>query len=193
MILVAPLLAISCNPVEEAAVRASLLKNGDGTTARCSDGTPPPCVCSDGSTKPCITCKAPCYEVDDGTCECPLPPVPTPVPKPVRMIGDGAGAFFGDVDGDGKTDLVGVGSPTDADAGVVFVAKSNGSGFPGWTWKTTGRMLGDGARALLGDVTGDRRFDLVGVGALGGPDAGVVYLAPSVGLQFSGWTWWSSR
>ena len=110
-----------------------------------------------------------------------------------RMIGDGAGVLLGDVDGDRKADLVGIGSPKDPDAGVVYVAKSNGSGFPGWAWKTTSRMMSDTARALIGDVTGDRKNDLVGVGSPVDADAGVVYMAPSTGTQFSSWTWWSGR
>ncbi len=109
------------------------------------------------------------------------------------MLGDGAGALLGDVDGDGKADLVGVGSPTDPDAGVVYVAKSNGTGFPAWTWHTTAMVFGNGAMSLLGDVTGDRRFDLVGVGAPKDRDAGVVYLAPSIGSQFTSWAWWSGK
>jgi hypothetical protein len=71
------------------------------------------------------------------------------------LVGD-HGFLAGDVDGDSKTDVVGL-----SDTGVV-VLRSTGSSFTGETWAVT--PFYGAPQTLLGDVDGDGRADLVAIG-----------------------------
>jgi len=89
------------------------------------------------------------------------------------------GTFLGDVDGDGKADLVGLGS------GYIGVIRSTGWIGPGFNsfgnYETWGYSTFYGsAGTFLGDVNGDGKADLVGVG-----QGGIVEVALSTGSGFA--------
>ena len=97
--------------------------------------------------------------------------------------------MLGDVNGDGKDDLVGIGN-----AGVfVALAKPTGNGFNSPSVWSTGLTYNEGWRVdkhprMLGDINGDGRDDLVGIG-----DAGVyVALANASGTGFLTGTIWTT-
>jgi len=87
-----------------------------------------------------------------------------------QVLGDGEGvhtypALTGDVNGDGRTDLIFIGQNWDGIGLSVRVKLSNGNG----TWTAVTQVLGDGEGvhtypALTGDVNGDGRTDLVFIG-----------------------------
>ena len=87
-----------------------------------------------------------------------------------QVLGDGSGvhanpALIGDVNGDGKADLVFVGQGWNGAGLNVRTKLSNGDG----TWTPKHQVLGDGSGvhtnpALIGDVNGDGQSDLVFVG-----------------------------
>ncbi|WP_063798867.1 DUF2961 domain-containing protein [Nocardia sp. NRRL S-836] len=64
----------------------------------------------------------------------------------------------GDVDGDGRADIVTFSGGTSAD---VYVSLSDGTRFAQDGWKWHDDLAGGAARALLGDVDGDGRADVV--------------------------------
>jgi hypothetical protein len=96
---------------------------------------------------------------------------------------------MGDVNGDGKSDLIGVGAPGLGNAGTVYVALSNGTGFNFWSWNSAPGVISNGSPLLMGDVNGDGKSDLIGVGAPGLGNAGTVYVALSNGTGFNFWSW----
>jgi hypothetical protein len=68
------------------------------------------------------------------------------------MIADNGNGLVlvGDVNGDGKADLVAVGVAGQTDAGVVYVALGDGNGFSnGWTWTSKSRMIADNGNGLV--------------------------------------------
>jgi hypothetical protein len=87
-----------------------------------------------------------------------------------QVLGDGAGihrypTLVGDVDGDGKSDLIFVGQNWSGPGLNIRVKRSNGDG----TWASWSQVVGDGAAVhnystLLGDVDHDGRSDLIFVG-----------------------------
>jgi hypothetical protein len=72
-------------------------------------------------------------------------------------------SLVGDVDGDGMDDLVAVSIDTSSWYGNVWLAQSNGSGFPTFTDSYNGGF-NNLSTVLLGDITGDGRADLVMLG-----------------------------
>lgn len=86
------------------------------------------------------------------------------------VLGDGSGvhdepALVGDVNGDGRDDLVFVGEGWSGAGLNVRVKRSDGDG----TYTQISQVLGDGAGihaypTLTGDVTGDGRMDLIFIG-----------------------------
>jgi endonuclease/exonuclease/phosphatase family metal-dependent hydrolase len=87
-----------------------------------------------------------------------------------QILSDGSGVHTyptrtGDVNGDGKTDLIFIGRGWDGDGLNVRVKLSNGDG----TWTENGQVLGDGPGvhthpSLTGDVNSDGKTDLIFVG-----------------------------
>ena len=87
-----------------------------------------------------------------------------------QVLGDGSGvhqypAHIGDVNGDGKADLVFIGQNWSGGGLNIRTKLSNGDG----TWTSKYQVLGDGAgvhqhRSYFGDVNGDGKADLVFVG-----------------------------
>jgi hypothetical protein len=87
-----------------------------------------------------------------------------------QVLGDGSGvhaypAMTGDVNGDGRTDLIFIGQDWDGGGLNVRVKLSNGNG----TWTAVSQVLGDGSGvhaypAMTGDVNGDGRTDLIFIG-----------------------------
>jgi pimeloyl-ACP methyl ester carboxylesterase len=66
------------------------------------------------------------------------------------MISDNSPVLFGDVNGDGKDDLVAIGPPGASNAGVVYVGLSTGTGFEAWSWSYG--MISDNSPVFLADV-----------------------------------------
>ncbi|MCU6793379.1 FG-GAP-like repeat-containing protein [Paenibacillus sp. WQ 127069] len=107
----------------------------------------------------------------------------------VRMLDDNSSVWFKDVNGDGKVDLISRGLPGHENAGWVYVAMSNGTGFPDWTWSSGGRMLDDNGQFWFEDVNGDGKVDMIAQGQPGQYNAGWLYVSLSTGSGFQGWTW----
>jgi hypothetical protein len=91
-------------------------------------------------------------------------------------IFNGAGGnFFGDVDGDGLADLVGVSN------GFIGVVRSTGSTFGGYETWSTGVFNGTHGN-YLADVTGDGKADVIGIGN------GFIAVLPSTGSASQGFS-----
>ncbi|MNB80319.1 FG-GAP repeat protein [compost metagenome] len=110
-----------------------------------------------------------------------------------RMIDDNTSIWFADVNGDGKSDLISKGQPGGANAGIVFVSLSSGSGYPSWSWNSGNRMIDDKGTMWFGDVDGDGKDDLISIGEDGAVNEGWIYVALSTGRGFQPWTWNSGR
>jgi len=110
-----------------------------------------------------------------------------------RMVDDASRVFFGKANQDDRSDLIAIGAAGTANAGRIFVATSNGSGYPAWTWSSSSRMVDDNSRVFLSDVDPDGLVDLIGVGAPGAANAGKVYVARSNGTGYPAWTWSSAN
>jgi cathepsin L len=84
-----------------------------------------------------------------------------------QVLGDGRHVLdyqplVGDVDGDGKSDVIFVGKDWSGPGLNIRVKRSNGDG----TWTSWGQVLGDGRhvldyRPLVGDVDGDGKSDVI--------------------------------
>lgn len=109
--------------------------------------------------------------------------------SPSSVISSGSVVRAADVNGDGKTDLIAIGAPGSGNRGTVYVAFSNGEGFNFWNWTSAPGIISNDSPVLLGDVNGDRKSDLVAIGAPGQPNEGVVYIGLSQGNGFSPWSW----
>jgi hypothetical protein len=107
-----------------------------------------------------------------------------------RMVNDADAVSLADVNGDGKVDFVARGAAQAGNAGILYVALSNGTGFPSWNWNSATRKLNDADTMWLADVNGDGKADLV---ARGGPvpvgKSGYMYVSLSNGTGFPDWTW----
>ncbi|WP_338552536.1 FG-GAP-like repeat-containing protein [Paenibacillus sp. KS-LC4] len=109
-----------------------------------------------------------------------------------RILEDNGNMWFADVNGDGKADLITKGETGAANAGFVYVALSNGTGYPAWTWHSGKRMIDDNSTIWFADVNGDGKADLISKGQAGALNAGYIYVSLSNGKGYSGWTWHSS-
>jgi hypothetical protein len=76
-----------------------------------------------------------------------------------------------------------------AGSGKVYVALSNGAGFPGWTWISGSMMISDADRFSLADVNGDDKADFLAVQA----GSGILFISHSNGQGFPSWTWNSNQ
>lgn len=110
-----------------------------------------------------------------------------------RMVNDNDLQLFADVNGDGKMDMISKGQPGITNAGYVFVALSNGTGYPYWTWNSGGRMLDDSGSMWFSDINGDGKADLISVGQTEGWNVGWLYVSLSTGNGYQPWTWNSGR
>lgn len=95
---------------------------------------------------------------------------------------------FGDVNGDGKTDIICTGAINQWDEGHIYTALSNGSGFTFWSTTTGRKVVSTGDRLSIGDVNGDGKDDLICEGNPNSYDAGYIYTALSNGTGFTFWT-----
>jgi YD repeat-containing protein len=107
----------------------------------------------------------------------------------IRMVDDGSETFFGDVNGDGKADLVNITGANGVQPGRVHVGLSDGTSFAYWTWMTSGRMVDDGSQSYLADVNSDGKADLVNITGATGGQPGRVHVGLSNGTSFAYWTW----
>lgn len=95
--------------------------------------------------------------------------------------GDPAAIHFADLDGDGRTELIGVDT---ADEPVLYAWRNNGS-FPGWPWDgpiSLGSGWVDITAARFADLTGDGRAELISISEHG------LRVWPNNGA-FPGWPW----
>ncbi len=97
------------------------------------------------------------------------------MPDPSPLVGERAARLVGDFDGDGRTDV----GLFYAGSGTVFIARSTGQGFTGYTAWLADPGAGRAGPPLVGDFNGDRRADL----ALPQPD-GTWATAISAGTHF---------
>jgi hypothetical protein len=94
-----------------------------------------------------------------------------------------------DVTGDGRADLINVFN--DGGLASIDVHASTGTGFTSVRWATQQGSFRDDQRWLAGDVTGDRRADVVNVFDDGGLASIDVHV--SSGTAFASWGRWSTR
>ncbi len=66
-----------------------------------------------------------------------------------RMIDNNSRVYFTDVNGDGKSDMVGIGAYDAGNAGFVYVSLSNGSAFPGWSWNSGIKIIDRYSRVFV--------------------------------------------
>lgn len=106
----------------------------------------------------------------------------------VRVLNDNDKVWLGDVNNDGKADLIIQGGAGQFNAGLVYVGISNGSGFTIWSWNSVVRRLNDDAKVRLEDINGDGKVDLLAQGAAGQPNPTAVYVALGDGSGFGPWS-----
>ncbi len=98
--------------------------------------------------------------------------------------------LFGDVDGNGKQDIICRGAVTQHDEGKMYTALSYGNGFTFWSYESSSKIVNQGDRLWVGDVNGDKKDDIVCEGDFSKGDAGCIYIALSDGKKF---TFWSNK
>ncbi len=98
-----------------------------------------------------------------------------------------------DVNGDGKTDLIGIGGPKAGDQGRVYVSFSTGHGFGSWDWFDSAANSNYTLETVnadswsFADVNGDGMADMIAIGGPDTEDEGVVNVAYSTGRGFQNW------
>ena len=63
--------------------------------------------------------------------------------------------LFGDIDADEKTDLICRRAAPQSDAGYIYTAMSNGTGFVFWCYQSSTKVLNPGDEIMLGDRHGN--------------------------------------
>jgi FG-GAP-like repeat/FG-GAP repeat len=97
-------------------------------------------------------------------------------------------AYFADINGDGKADLVAIPPAGRPNSGQVYVGLSNGSYFQAWS-SSIAILDADVADSVyFADVNGDGKFDLVTIPPVGRPNSGRVYIGLSNGYYFQAWS-----
>ncbi len=125
--------------------------------------TPPPPASDAGSdATPLVDVGSPSDVTFDSTGACSGAPIVSFAPKDVLsfpVIGLPRQLALGDVDGDGRLDIVlhETSYPQNKDTTLVFIQDASGH-FPSVSYS----YIGDGATWALGDVTNDGRVDVVG-------------------------------
>lgn len=96
--------------------------------------------------------------------------------------------LFGDVNGDGKQDIICRGAVNQYDYGYIYTALSSGKGFSFWSFKSSKKVVNHGNRLWAADVNGDKKDDIICEGDFSKSDAGYIYTALSDGTEFNFWT-----
>lgn len=96
--------------------------------------------------------------------------------------------LFGDVNGDGKQDIICRGAVNQYDYGYIYTALSSGKGFSFWSFKSSKKVVNHGDRLWAADVNGDKKDDIICEGDFSKSDAGYIYTALSDGTEFNFWT-----
>jgi hypothetical protein len=114
-----------------------------------------------------------------------------PQPWSDQAFGGTAAMLAGDVNGDGKTDLIAVSFSTAAQSGSTWVMTSTGTGFAlPQQWSN---LAFHGTSAILaGDVNGDGRTDLIAVSYSRAHGTGSTWVMTSTGTGFNAPEMWSS-
>lgn len=107
-----------------------------------------------------------------------------------KVTNHGDRLWLGDVNGDGKDDIICEGDFAQADAGYIYVALSTGNSFVFWSSVTDNQVLKNVDDKLwVGDINGDKRMDLIVQTGLNAWDTGYIWTALSNGTSFDFWTY----